>query len=215
MNKYLKLAIVFIIAFAVFTVMVMTIDVQAVGPNGSTVGFASLNKAVFDRLGQNDFCYKLTELLGNTAILVCLVFAGIGLYQWISRKSLAKVDKKIILLGIFYTIVIAIYVFFNKVAVNYRPILEADGTLEASYPSSHTVLAVCVFITMFMQKQLNPKGDAKEKKWNAILSFILPTVMIVGRLLSGIHWFTDIIGAVLLSMALVLLYRGAIDSIKE
>ena len=193
MNKYLKLSILFFAVFIAFTILVITVDVQAIGPNGSEVGFATINKAVFEAFGQNNFFYVLTELLGKTAILVCVIFGCVGAYQLFTRKSLMKVDKKIVYLGIFYIIVIAFYVVFNKVVVNYRPILEADGSLEASYPSSHTVLAICVFITAFMQKQLNPKGTKQEEKVNVLLSIILPVIMLVGRLLAGIHWFTDII----------------------
>ena len=204
---------VFFVLFAVFTVLVRKIDVQAIGPEGSRVGFASINSKFAEMFGYNEFWYKFSERLGYAALAVCAIFGLIGLLQFIKGKSLKAVDKKIIALGIFYVIVIAFYVVFNKVVINYRPILEADGSLEASYPSSHTVLAICVFVTMFSQKVFNRKKTTSEKAENVIAGTILVSLMVLSRLFSGVHWFTDIVGGVILSTALVLLYKAVASRI--
>ncbi len=204
---------IFFLLFAVFTVLVKKVDVQAIGPEGSRVGFATVNAKFFEMFGYNEFWYKFSERLGYAALAVCAAFALIGLLQFIKGKGLKAVDKKIIALGVFYVVVIAFYVAFNKIVINYRPILEADGSLEASYPSSHTVLALCVFITMFSQKVFNKKGSTSEKAENVIAGTILVTLMVLSRLFSGVHWFTDIAGGVLLSIALVLLYKAVASRI--
>ena len=195
---------VFFVLFAVFTLLVKKVDVQAIGPEGSKIGFASINAKFFEMFGYNEFWYKFSERLGYAALAVCAIFALIGVLQFIKGKGLKAVDKKIIALGVFYVIVIAFYVAFNKIIINYRPILEADGSLEASYPSSHTVLAICVFVTMFSQKVFNR---------TVIAGTILVALMILSRLFSGVHWFTDIVGGVILSTALVLLYKAAASKI--
>ncbi len=200
---------IFFVIFAVFTLLVKKVDVQAIGPEGSSVGFATVNAKFHEIFAYNEFWYKFSERLGYVALAVCAVFALVGAIQFIKGKGLKAVDKKIIFLGIFYVVVIAFYVIFNKVVINYRPILEADGTLEASYPSSHTVLALCVFLTMFSQKVFNRKGTTSEKAENVTAGTILVALMVLSRLFSGVHWFTDIVGGVLLSTALVLLYKAA------
>lgn len=199
------------VLFAIFTVLVKTIDVQPIGPNKSEIGFAALNGAVHDAIGTSEFWYKFSERLGYMAILVCAGFGVVGAVQLFKGKSLKAVDSQIVVLGIYYILVIMLYVIFNHVAINYRPVLEADGTLEASYPSSHTVLAVCVFATMFMQKMFKKKGTKGEKICNVLASTLLVAVMLVSRVLSGVHWFTDIIGSIILSTSLVLLYWGVIQ----
>lgn len=204
---------VFFLLFAVFTVLVKKVDVQPIGPEGSSVGFASINAKFFEIFGYNEFWYKFSERLGYAALAVCACFGIIGVIQLIKGKSLKAVDKKIIALGVFYVVVIAFYVIFNKVVINYRPILEADGSLEASYPSSHTVLAVCVFVTMFSQKVFNRKGTTSEKAENVIAATILVAMMVLSRLFSGVHWFTDIVGGILLSTALVHLYKAVASKI--
>ncbi len=204
---------VFFAVFVLFTLLVKKIDVQAIGPEASQVGFASINAKFHEMFGYNEFWYKFSERLGYAALAVCAAFALIGLLQFIKGKGLKAVDKKIIALGVFYVVVIAFYVAFNKIVINYRPILEADGSLEASYPSSHTVLALCVFITMFSQKVFNKKGSTSEKAENVIAGTILVTLMVLSRLFSGVHWFTDIVGGVILSTALVLLYKAAASKI--
>ena len=133
----------------IFTLLVKIVDVQAIGPNGSEVGFAAVNGAVANALGVKLFWYDVSETLGYLAILTCLFFAALGVYQLIKEKSLKKVDKRILALGALYAVTVVLYVLFDKVAVNYRPVLE-NGVLEPSYPSSHTVLSLVAFGSAFL-----------------------------------------------------------------
>ena len=67
--------------------------------------------------------YTVTDWLGLVPIAFCLGFAIFGLAQWIKRKSLLKVDLSILALGGFYLLVMATYVLFEYVVINYRPVL--------------------------------------------------------------------------------------------
>ena len=207
-------SILFFVLFAAFTVVVSFVDVQAVGPENSSVGLATLNKSVFDTLGQNDLWYEATELLGLITFLFVGVFAILGLSQAIKRKSLLKVDSEILLLGAFYVLVGIAYVAFEVLVINFRPIL-VEGELEASYPSSHTMLSCCIMLTaIYVVNKLMPRIKALIFFADAVCVW-LAGLIVVGRLLSGVHWFSDIIAGVLISMALVLLYYASVFFVKD
>ena len=191
-------------AFVLWTVLVCFVDVQAIGPEGSSVGFATLNGCVHDFTGVNISLYVITDWLGLIPIGVAFGFAVLGLVQWIKRKSILKVDRSILALGGFYIVVMAVYILFQMVVINYRPTL-IDGYLEASYPSSTTMLVMCVMPTAMMQLRTRIKNDVFRRcAMIAIAAFI--AVMVIGRLISGVHWITDIIGGALVSAAIVWMY---------
>lgn len=191
-------------AFVLWTVLVCFVDVQAIGPEGSSVGFATLNGCVHDFTGVNMSLYVITDWLGLVPIGVAFGFAVLGLVQWIKRKSILKVDRSILVLGGFYIVVMAVYVLFEMVVINYRPTL-IDGYLEASYPSSTTMLVMCVMPTAMIQLRARIKNKVFSRcVMIAIAVFIV--FMIIGRLVSGVHWITDIIGGALVSAAIVLMY---------
>ena len=191
-------------AFAVWTLLVSIIDVKAIGPNGSSVGFAALNAFVHRITGVNMNLYSITDWLGLVPIFVCISFAVFGFIQWIKRKKIKKVDYSILVLGAFYIIVITAYLLFENLIINYRPVL-INGILEASYPSSTTMLVLCVMPTAIMQLKDRIRNKLLCKIITAaICAFII--FMVIGRLLSGVHWFSDIIGGILLSIGLVALY---------
>lgn len=199
--------------FAIFTVLVKTIDVAAVGPLGSSVGFSELNKSVFDALGTSEFWYDLTEIAGLLALASAGGFAVVGLYQLIKRKSLAKVDKTIWLLAGFYVVVLACYVLFEIVVINERPVL-IDGALEASYPSSHTILVSSFLGGAIVAFHRLIKRNVARICFDTAVGAII-AVTAVGRLLSGVHWLTDILAALLLSASLVTLYAAVEGWIVE
>ena len=192
------------VAFVIWTVLVRFVDVRAIGPEGTPVGFATLNGFINELMGVNWILYTVTDWLGLVPIAVALGFAILGLVQLIERKSLWKVDHSILALGVFYIVVIAAYVFFETVVINYRPTL-IDGYLEASYPSSTTMLVMCVMPTAAMQLNVHIKNTVLRRcVINAIVAFT--AFMVIGRLISGVHWITDIIGGALLSAGLVMIY---------
>ena len=203
-KKNFGIAAILLGAFVVWTAAVRLVDVQPIGPQGSAVGFVTINGWVHDLTGVHMALYTVTDWLGLVPIGVAMGFALLGLIQWIKRKHLRQVDFSILVLGGFYLLVMAAYVLFEVVVINYRPVL-INGYLEASYPSSTTMLVLCVMPTTLMQLNARIKNQTL-KRWVGfgITAFIL--FMVIGRLLSGVHWFTDIIGGALLSAGLVMLY---------
>ena len=190
--------------FVLWTVLICFVDVQAIGPEGSSVGFSTINGFIHELTGANWFLYTVTDWLGLVPIGVAFGFAVLGLVQWIKRKSLLKVGRSILTLGGFYIVVMAVYILFEIVVINYRPTL-INGHLEASYPSSTTMLVMCVMPTAMMQLRARIKNDLFRRcVMFAIAVFI--AFMVIGRLVSGVHWISDIIGGVLLSAGLVMMY---------
>lgn len=205
-RRLLLIALVPAALFLLLTAAVCLLDVQAVGPEGSSVGLATLNNGFFQLIGTHLWLYHLTNWLGYLAIGVMLFFACLGLWQLITSRSFKGVDLQIWLLGALYVVIAAIYVFFEKVVVNCRPVLM-DGELEASFPSSHTVLACVVFLSAALAigryvtdtRFLNPIRLA-------LLG--LTVVLVLGRLFSGVHWLTDILAGILLSAALLFVFAA-------
>ena len=205
-KKNFGIAAILLGAFVVWTAAVQLVDVQPIGPQGSTVGFATVNSWVHNLTGVHMSLYTVTDWLGLVPIAFAIGFALLGLIQWVKRKHLRQVDFSILVLGGFYLLVMAAYVLFEVFVINYRPVL-INGYLEASYPSSTTMLVLCVMPTALMQLNARIKSQTL-KQWVAfgITAFIL--FMVIGRLLSGVHWFSDIVGGALLSAGLVMLYHS-------
>ncbi|MBQ8214262.1 MAG: phosphatase PAP2 family protein [Clostridia bacterium] len=190
--------------FVLWTVLIRFVDVEAIGPRQSSVGFATLNGYIHNLTGVNMSLYIITDWLGLVPIGVAFGFAVLGIVQCIKRKSLLKVDRSILTLGGFYVVVMAVYILFEIVVINYRPTL-IDGYLEASYPSSTTILVMCVMPTAMMQLCTRIKNDLFRRCVMLTITVFI-TFMVIGRLVSGVHWITDIIGGALLSTAIVLMY---------
>ena len=194
-------------AFAVWTMLIQLVDVQGAGPDGTMIGFAVFNVWFHQLTGVHLTIYTITDWLGLIPIFICLCFAMLGLIQLIRRKSLFKVDWDIILLGIYYVLVIFGYLFFEMVPVNYRPIL-IEGRLESSYPSSTTLLVVSVMPTLQFQMDRRAENPLI-KRVSAVVVIAFSAFMVIGRMIAGVHWATDIIGSILLSAGLFSLYRTA------
>lgn len=187
--------------------LLKTYDVAAIGPAGTEVGFSHLNQKVHDMTGVNMAWYDITDYIGYGAIAVCLVFAVIGLVQLIQRRSLMKVDREILALGGLFAVTIGFYVLFEKVVINCRPVLmEGETVPEPSFPSSHTVLVTVVMIALMMIIE-DYSGDLFTGLIKA-LCVIITVVTVGGRLYCGVHWFTDIIGGLLLSTALLFAFAA-------
>ena len=200
-------------AFVLWTVLVKCIDVQAIGPLASSVGFAGLNGFIHDLTGANMTLYNITDWLGLVPFAVAAGFGILGLVQWIRRKSLLKVDGSILVLGVFYIVVIAVYLLFECVVINYRPVL-INGVLEVSYPSSTTMLVMTVMPTALMQWNQRIKTTVLRRSvLVATVAFIV--FMVIGRLISGVHWVSDIIGGAIISTGLVLAYKAVTNIVEE
>lgn len=204
MKRKIGIALVLLAAFALWTLAVKTVDVQSIGPGGSEVGFATVNGWFHSLTGVHMTLYTITDWLGLVPVAFGFGFAILGLVQWIQRRSICLVDRSILVLGIFYIVTLAAYLLFEEWVINYRPVL-IQGFLEASYPSSTTLLVLYVMPTARLQLRCRvPNLILRRIVCVAITGFIV--FMVVGRLLSGVHWLTDILGGILLASGLVILY---------
>ena len=205
---------ILLLLFTLWTMLIQSVDVQCVGVNGTEVGFAGLNTWVHSLTGVNMTLYNITDWLGLVPVFLCMGFGLLGFGQLIKRKSLLKVDRDIVLLGVYYVIVIFGYLIFEMIPINYRPIL-INGFMEASYPSSTTLLVVSVMPTLIFQLGLRVK-NVKIKWIVGTVVICFSAFMVVGRLISGVHWVTDIVGSLLLSGGLYYSYKGiALISFKR
>ena len=195
-------------AFALWTVLIQRVDVQVVGQNGTKIGFADFNEWFHQLTGVHMTLYTITDWLGLVPIFICLCFGVMGLVQLIKRRSLLRVDSDILLLGVYYVMVIECYLIFEMITINYRPVL-IEGRLEASYPSSTTLLVLSVMPTLMFQANMRV-SNAMIRKAVAVFVVAFSVFMVIGRLISGVHWATDIIGSVLFSAGLYMLYRSAV-----
>ena len=204
-QRSLWIMLVALFMFVAWTLALTKVDLQPVGPEGTVVGFATINSAFHEWTGVHMWLYEMTDWLGLVPIIVVLGFGMLGLIQLIKRRSLFKVDSDILILGVFYILVMTAYVIFEIFVINYRPVL-IEGRLEASYPSSTTLLVLCVMPTAIMQLNNRIKNVVLRKVTVVSISLFI-VFMVVGRLVSGVHWITDIVGGVLLSIGLVMLYQ--------
>ena len=198
------LPLIFLTAFILWTVALGRVDVQPIGPNGSAVGFATVNGFVHRLTGVCMPIYTITDWLGLVPVFIGFAFAALGLAQWIKRKHILKVDFSILMLGAFYLLMLAVYLLFETVVINYRPVL-INGYLEVSYPSSTTLLTLCVMPTTAWQLRRRIRTACLRRVVTAVIALFM-VFMVGGRLLAGVHWLTDIVGGGLLAAAMVSLY---------
>lgn len=212
-KRYAWIVVFFLAAFLLWTAAVASVDIQAIGPEGSAVGFAAINGFVHNTVGVHLALYHITDWLSLIPLLFIAGFSVLGCTQWARRRSIRKVDHSILALGVFYIITGAVYLFFEKCIINYRPVL-IQGILEASYPSSTTMLVICVMCTAALQLHGRIQNSTL-RTWTICLIAAFSAFMVIGRFLSGVHWLTDIIGGILLSICLVAMYISIVKHAEK
>ena len=207
-KRFLGIGSILVVGFVIWTLLIQRIDVQPLGVNGTDIGFSTINCWFHQLTGVHLEIYTITDWLGLVPIFICMIFGGIGFVQLIKKRCLLKVDYDIIFLGIYYVIVIFGYLIFEMIPINYRPIL-IEGFLEASYPSSTTLLVLCVMPTLI--EQVNRRSESRIfKRIINVFVICFSSFMVLGRLLSGVHWLTDIVGSIILSLSLFTIYKASI-----
>ena len=207
--RKIKIGLLSLFLFGVWTYLVISHDVAVAANTSTEIGLSTLNIWFHELTDVHLELYVITDWLGLVPLIVCLSFAVFGFVQMISRRSLIQVDCDLILLGIYYLVVIFCYLLFEEFPVHYRPIL-INGRLEASYPSSTTLLVLCVMPTLIIQCRRRMK-NINLIRWIEIITICFSVFMVVCRLISGVHWLCDIVGACLISYSLVNLYCASIE----
>lgn len=203
------------VLFLLLIVLLKTVDVAAVGPQGTNIGLSHLNAGFHELVGEHKVLYEISRYLGYLILLLGISEAFLGAYQLFTRKSLLKVDKCIVILGVIYVIMAAIYFIFNEVVINMRPMIPWDETkLESGFPSSHTILSCTIMgcFLMIVDRYINNRKLSYRLKLIGLATLALT---LIGRLFSGAHWLTDILGGFLISVMLTSLYMGATRYIEN
>lgn len=208
-------AVICLVLFLLLIAAVKTVDVAPIGPEETSIGLSGINGAIHKATGVSKLLYKLTIYLGYLSILAGLCFALFGLIQLIQRKSLLKVDREILVLGCLLVVLALLYVLFEFVVIDFRPVvMPGEAHPEASFPSSHTMLTFVILGSIMMIIGRYVKNRSLRTLIQVVCG-ILILAMVFGRLLSGVHWFTDILGGVLISGALLFLFAAVLDKVTE
>ncbi len=207
-RNFLTIIILFS-SFLLLTTAVMYMDKEAIGPQDSVVGLGKINGYVHETVGLNMKWFIVSEWLGWIALALVPGFSVFGLIQLIKRGSLKRVDDNILILGFFYILVALIYAFFEMCIINYRPVILKES-LEASFPSSHSMVVLFIMATSITQFRIRIK-NALLKNIVVLISALITIITIAARLLSGVHWFTDILGGILLGATLAFAYQLTIQ----
>lgn len=206
-NKYTR-AFFLLLVTAAFSLLAVVVDRAPIGPNGTSVGFSSLNGAFASTFGYNETMDTISDVMMVLAFVVVISFAAMGVRELVQKKSIAKVSKVLLGLGIIYAAVAVLYVAFKKIPVNYRPIIPPGETeLETSYPSTHTL----IIGTVMGSAMLAWERVIANEKLVKVLKILAVVIMVVGigaRLLAGVHWFTDIAAGILFSLTLIAFYTA-------
>ena len=212
-KKYLISSIILVLVAIIFTVLVKVIDKGSIGPDNTIVGFQAINDYIKNMFPFNETLYKITKYAGFIPLAFALYYAYIGFMQLLKKKSLKKVVSKIYLIAGFYVVVLVLYVLFDKIAINYRPVI-IDKELEPSYPSTHVLLAMCFCLSSVIMSKYYMKKDSIRKVVN-IGTWLLMLFIVIGRMICGCHWFTDIIGGILISLALLNIFNTILLMLEE
>lgn len=216
-TNYLLSLILLVIVIA-YTILVAKVDVKPVGPVNpatgvtSEVGFSTINSAIAKKLEYNSTFYKISKYAGYLAFAFIAFYGVIGLAQLIKKKNLKDINKVLYALAVFYVCVAIVYALFEVLTINYRPVVM-ENELEASYPSSHTMLAICVCGSSLIVSHYLVKKEGFKILLN-IAAVIMMILIVVTRTLSGVHWFTDIVGAIIISVFMLQTFASSIKSLN-
>ncbi len=154
---------------------------------------------------------KITNIILISSFAVLAIFVILAICQWISRKSLKKVDKELLWFPLPLALVAATYVVFDKFLVlNTRP----DGSGEPSFPSTHVMVATTIFLLAAI---VLPKYIKSKVACAVLYVFMLAFIALVsaGRVLANKHWLSDVLGALGFAIVFALIYYLIIRRYKN
>ncbi len=193
------LAGVMLAAFVMWTVLVLTVNVKPTGPDGVTVGLAGLNAGWWQSTGTHAWAEKISDWLGYLTLLMAVGLAVWQIVVAVRGRSLRLARHWWVLDGVIIAAV-ACYLLFELVVINGRPLL-VEGALKASYPSTHALLFATVlpWVAVIVGREVKNRPLVITV---AVLCGVMALAGVILRAICGVHWFSDIIGGILLAGAL-------------
>ena len=209
-NPYLIIGSILLTLFIVFTILLKVVDVKD-NIEGLTIGFYSFNHYFFNLIGVNLTLDLFSDLLFYLTLASACGVGVIASIQLIKRKSLLKVDVDLLTLLVSFGLLVAIYIFFEVVVINYRPIEP-----EASYPSSHVFLSTFILLSLtHVVRYMIDDNHRVIRNIVITLIYVVLGLLVIFRIMSGAHWMSDILGALMLSSGLYFLYLYFTNLIKR
>ncbi|MBQ0071593.1 MAG: phosphatase PAP2 family protein [Spirochaetales bacterium] len=207
MKKTIRQAACTLAAFLFLLLLLCFVDRGHIGAMGTEVGLSSINGFFFKTFGRSDLFDKLSDVVFLLTFLYPAFFGVMGIVELIQKKDLKKVHKSLLAFIPVFVLLVVLYLLFTKVSPNYRPVLTEEG-LEESFPSSHVMVSIMFSLTgLTMFRDFHFKLNSAISKTVETAAFVLPCLVAVFRLLSGMHWFTDVLGGIFLGAFLVQLHR--------
>ena len=154
---------------------------------------------------------KITDIILIASLAILAVFAILGLYQWISRKSLKKVDKPLLWMSLPLALMAATYFIFDKILIwNTRP----NGSGEPSFPSTHTMVVATIFFCVAIILPQYVKSKIARVIIDLLMLALLALVC-VGRVAANMHWTSDVIGGLVFAIIFAVIYYLIIRRYKD
>ena len=203
-QSWFLIATTLTVFFVVFTLTLKLVDMQS--DSSQFIGWASINIWWRDLIGVHFSWHIISHFI---ALISLLVLTGILIWQVITvfhRRKLSALTRNWWVFDITLLALGLSYLLFQIVAINYRPI-QVDGAIEISYPSSHSLLITTTWLLIIFRL----RREIQSQTWRRILIIVGWTLMLTGviaRLLCGYHWFTDIVGGVLLGTVFAAWYQA-------
>lgn len=212
-KTYYILAVISFALFLILTVLLLKVDVTSGGIYGSNIGLSVINIPFRDAVGSNKLFYNISKVAGIVGLAACVFVCLMMALRVLRKKSLKVLRRRDIALLALYFETAVFYVIFDKIVINYRPMLKWGETEpESSFPSTHALMAVVIFTSLSYVAADYIKNKLTLKIVQGLCVFFALTI-IFGRALSGVHWLTDIFGGIIFGVGLVCTYLG--ETCKE
>ena len=153
----------------------------------------------------------ITNIILILSIILILFFLGLGVYELIKKRSIKKVDPRLTWLPLPLALMTLTYFLFDKVWIlNVRP----NGSGEPSFPSTHVMVVTTIFfvVTIILPKYIKNKTT---RLIIEIIMAIMISLTAVGRVMSGMHWVADVLGAIVFGFLFSEIYYYIVSNKKD
>lgn len=193
----------------ILLMILLNADKAVIAESGKEVGLSSINNLV--KYSYKENLDLMTDLLFYVTFTVVVFEGCLGIIQLVTRKSLFKVDKEIIIFGISLVVMVVLWLVFDHLLkINVRPIDANEG----SFPSTHVMMAT--FLALASHAFICMKYETRLPKYlSLVLAIIIISTITFGRVACGMHYITDVTGGLFMGLALYFITFGIIKGFKK